>query len=148
QTYVSMLYRRLDVTRERTQRALSEVFARGGGGTRQAVVEREVAAAEHARRLSQLSAVERGLCFGRIDDANGETLYIGRVGLRDDDHESVLIDWRPPAARPFYVATPGDPGSLVRRRHIHTRDRKVIGIDDEVFDLDRISERDRRGLVG
>ncbi len=148
QAYVSRLYRRLDVARERAERALREVLARGGTGTRQAVVEREVAAAEHARRLAQLSAVERGLCFGRIDDADGETHYIGRVGLRDDDHESMLVDWRAPAARPFYVATPGAPGSLVRRRHIHTRDRKVVDIDDEVFDLDRMSEHDRRTLVG
>lgn len=148
QTYVSRLYRRLDVMRERTERALCEVLARGGTGTRQAVIEREVTAAEQTRRLAQLSAVERGLCFGRIDDADGETLYIGRIGLRDDDHESMLVDWRAPAARPFYVATPGDPGSLVRRRHIHTRNRKIVDIDDEVFDLDRMSERDRRTLVG
>ncbi|MEV1204806.1 helicase, partial [Microbispora rosea] len=105
QSYVSMLYGRLDVARERAERGMHDVLARGGTGTRQAVVEREVMAAEHARRLAQLSAVERGLCFGRIDEAGGETLYVGRVGLRDDDHTSVLVDWRAPAARPFYVAT-------------------------------------------
>ncbi|MEW9530891.1 ATP-binding domain-containing protein [Microbispora sp. NPDC049125] len=148
QSYVTTIYRRLDVARERTERALREVFGRGGTGTRQAVVEREVSAGEHARRLAQLSAVERGLCFGRIDDDAGDTLYIGRIGLRDDDHTSVLVDWRAPAARPFYVATPGDPGRLVRRRHLHTRDRTVVDLDDEVFDLDRMSEGDRRTLVG
>ncbi|MEU8178381.1 ATP-binding domain-containing protein [Microbispora hainanensis] len=148
QSYVSMLYGRLDVARERAERGMREVLARGGKGTRQAVVEREAAAAEHARRLAQLSAVERGLCFGRIDEAGGETLYVGRIGLRDDDHTSVLVDWRAPAARPFYVATPGDPGPLVRRRHLHTRHREVVGIDDEVFDLDRMADGDRRTLVG
>ncbi|MBX6385096.1 MAG: ATP-binding domain-containing protein, partial [Microbispora sp.] len=75
-------------------------------------------------------------------------LYIGRIGLRDDDHTTVLVDWRAPAARPFYVATPGDPGTLVRRRHLHTHDRMVVGIDDEVFDLDRMADGDRRTLVG
>ncbi|ETK34923.1 HelD family protein [Microbispora sp. ATCC PTA-5024] len=147
-SYVSMLYERLDVARDKARRALSEVFGRGAAGTRQALVEREVSAGEYARRVAQLSAVERGLCFGRIDDSSGLTLYIGRVGLRDDDHESVLVDWRAPAARPFYVATPGDPGTLVRRRHLHTRDRTVVDVDDEVFDLDRMSEGDRRTLVG
>ncbi|MEV0971659.1 HelD family protein [Microtetraspora glauca] len=148
QSYVSMLYDRLDTARERAEAALSTVFARGGGGTRQAAIEREVSADEHARRVAQLSGVERGLCFGRIDDTGGETYYIGRIGLRDDEHDSVLIDWRAPVARPFYVATPGDPASLVRRRHIHTRGRTVTGLDDEVFDLDRMDESDRRNLVG
>ncbi|KAB8189070.1 AAA family ATPase [Nonomuraea phyllanthi] len=147
QRHVSWLYGRLDVARERAQAALREVYARGGG-TRQARVEREVTASEQARRLAQLNAVERGLCFGRIDDGSGHSTYVGRIGLRDDDHESVLIDWRAPAARPFYVATATDPGGLVRRRHLHLKDRLVVGIDDEVFDLERMSDGDRRTLVG
>ncbi|GAA2688533.1 AAA family ATPase [Nonomuraea recticatena] len=144
-----MLYDRLDLARRRAEQALGEVFGRGGAVANvQGRVEREVAAAEQWRRLAQLSGVERGLCFGRIDDADGVTTYIGRIGLRDDEHESVLIDWRAPAARPFYVATPGDPGTLVRRRHLHLRERTVIGLDDEAFDLERMSESDRRSLVG
>ncbi|MFB9532608.1 HelD family protein [Nonomuraea roseola] len=149
QARVTMLYDRLDLARRRAEQALGEVFGRGGAVANvQGRVEREVAAAEQWRRLAQLSGVERGLCFGRIDDADGVTTYIGRIGLRDDEHESVLIDWRAPAARPFYVATPGDPGTLVRRRHLHLRERTVIGLDDEVFDLERMSESDRRSLVG
>ena len=54
---------------------------------------------------------------------------------------------RPPPAS-FYTATPSDPGPLVRRRHLHTRGRTVAGIDDEVFDLERMAESDRRTLVG
>jgi DNA helicase IV len=76
------------------------------------------------------------------------TLYIGRIGLRDDEHEPRLIDWRAPAAQPFYAATPKDPHGLIRRRHIYTRNRTVTGVDDEVFDLDRLSEPDRRSLSG
>ncbi|MEU0570982.1 ATP-binding domain-containing protein [Nonomuraea sp. NPDC005983] len=144
---VSMLYGRLDAARERAQSALREAYGRGPG-SRQAMVEREVAAAEQARRLAQLNGVERGLCFGRIDDTTGETTYVGRIGLRDEEHESVLIDWRAPAARPFYMATASDPGGLLRRRHLHLRDRAVVGLDDEVFDLERMSEGDRRALVG
>ncbi|MFI7640807.1 HelD family protein [Nonomuraea sp. NPDC049400] len=147
QSTVSWLYGRLDVARERAQAALREAYARAGG-TRQAMVEREAMAAAQARRLAQLNAVERGLCFGRIDDASGAGTYVGRIGLRDEQHESVLIDWRAPAARPFYVATATDPGGLVRRRHLHLKDRTVVGIDDEVFDLERMSDGDRRTLVG
>ncbi|MGW4800814.1 HelD family protein [Nonomuraea sp. NPDC004297] len=149
QRAVSWLYGRLDATREQARRTLREVYAGGGVAvTRQARVEREVLASEQARRLAQLDAVERGLCFGRIDDASGNGAYIGRIGLRDEAHESVLIDWRAPAARPFYVATATDPGTLVRRRHLHLKDRVVVGIDDEVFDLEGMSEGDRRALVG
>ncbi|MFC5835400.1 HelD family protein [Nonomuraea insulae] len=149
QRTVSWLYNRLDVARDRAQATLREVYARGGtSGTRQAMVEREALASEQARRLTQLNAVERGLCFGRIDDGEGQSTYIGRIGLRDEQHESALIDWRAPAARQFYVATATDPGGLVRRRHLHLKDRLVVGIDDEVFDLEGMSEGDRHSLVG
>jgi DNA helicase IV len=147
-----MLYRLLDEARDRTERALARTHGDGGaGGTFQARIEREVTAAEQARRLAQLNAVEHGLCFGRTDaDPNTplHTLYIGRIGLRDDEHEPRLIDWRAPAAHPFYAATPKDPAGLIRRRHIYTRNRTVTGVDDEVFDLDRLSEPERRSLSG
>ncbi|MEU8245728.1 ATP-binding domain-containing protein [Nonomuraea sp. NPDC048916] len=149
QETVSMLYGRLDLARARAEAALMDAHGRGAaGGTRQARLERDVLAAEQARRLARLNAVERGLCFGRVDDAADRTIYVGRIGLRDDEYESVLVDWRAPAARPFYVATAGDPGGLVRRRHLHLRDRTVVGLDDEVFDLERMSDGDRRTLVG
>ena len=174
QAYLDMLYRLLDEARDRTERALAQTHGGGGaGGTFQARVERDIMAAEQARRLAQLNAVEHGLCFGRTDadpaarhrpdppdpadvapadaEPTGEgagTLYIGRIGLRDDEHEPRLIDWRAPAAHPFYAATPKDPAGLIRRRHIYTRNRSVTGVDDEVFDLDRLSEPDRRTLSG
>ncbi len=157
QAYVDMLYRLLDRARERAERALARTQGSGtAGGTFQARVERDITAAEQGRRLAQLNAVERGLVFGRTDGhepGNPEsrepvTLYIGRIGLRDDEHEPRLIDWRAPAAHPFYAATPKDPDGLIRRRHIYTRDRTVTGVDDEVFDLDRLSEPDRQSLSG
>jgi len=157
QAYVDMLYRLLDQARERTTGALAQTLGSGGaGGTFQARVERDFTAVEQGRRLAQLNAVERGLVFGRTDgqpppgdSGDGSvTLYIGRIGLRDDEHEPRLIDWRAPAAHPFYAATPKDPSGLIRRRHIYTRDRTVTGVDDEVFDLDRLSEPDRRSLSG
>ena len=149
QAYVAMLYGLLDQARERSERALTEIRARGGpGGTHQARLERDVSAAENERRLTQLNNTERGLCFGRTDDEHQLTLHIGRIGLRGDDYELKLIDWRAPAARPFYAATPGSPQGLVRRRHIYTRGRRVTGVDDEVFDIDRLSETDKNTLSG
>src|ERR1039457_3314345 len=153
QAYLDMLFRLLDNARERAERALTQTHRRGGaGGTFQARVEREVTAAEQDRRLAQLNAVEHGLCFGRTDaeptPERAGTLYIGRIGLRDSDLEPRLIDWRAPAAQPFYAATPKDPNGLIRRRHIYTRNRAVTGVDDEVFDLDRLSEPDRKSLSG
>src|SRR6201999_4292372 len=149
QDYVSMLYGLLDAARARSEESLREVHGRGSdGGTFAARMEREVSAYEQARRLSQLNSVDRGLCFGRMDDTADHTFYIGRIGLHDDEYEPVLIDGRAPAARPFYAATPHDPAGLIRRRHLYTRGRTVTGLDDEVFDLDRMSEAARRGLAG
>ena len=154
QAYLGILYNLLDRARERAAQALATTHASGrSGGTFQARVERDITAAEQSRRLAQLNAVEHGLCFGRTDGYpagadESATLYIGRIGLRDDEHEPRLIDWRAPAARPFYAATPKDPEGLVRRRHIYTRNRAVTGVDDEVFDLDRLPAQDRQTLSG
>ncbi|HEY1820321.1 MAG TPA: ATP-binding domain-containing protein [Trebonia sp.] len=149
QEYVTMLYGLLDQARARSEQELTSVRARGGaGGTHQARLERDVSAAEHEKRIAQLNLTERGLCFGRTDDEARNTLYIGRIGLRDDDYDLKLIDWRAPAARAFYAATPRSPVDLVRRRHIYTRQRRVTGVDDEVFDLDKLSDKDKSTLSG
>ncbi|GAA3923806.1 AAA family ATPase [Actinomadura viridis] len=153
QEYVDRVYARLDTEREEAAAELRAGPGHGGGGGFQALVEREVGTGEAARRLARFSAVERALCFGRIDHRGadgvpGDTFYIGRIGLRDEDREPLLIDWRAAAARPFYTATPGSPGTLARRRHLHLRDRTVARLDDEVFDLDGLTEDDRSTIVG
>ncbi|WP_116247788.1 ATP-binding domain-containing protein [Nocardiopsis sp. FIRDI 009] len=154
QARVSAMYDRLDVLRAHTEEQLSAAHLQDRSGYA-ALVEREDRSYAQARRRAQLGSVEEGLCFGRIDLAAGdggdeepETLYVGRIGLRDADHETILVDWRAPAARPFYAATPGDPAGLTRRRHLRVRRRRVVGLDDEVFDPDRLTETDRRQLVG
>ena len=81
-----MLYGLLDAARARSEESLREVHGRGSdGGTFAARMEREVSAYEQARRLSQLNSVDRGLCFGRMDDTADHTFYIGRIGLHDDE---------------------------------------------------------------
>jgi DNA helicase IV len=148
QAYVDMLYRRLDALRERAQAELERALGADGGGSFQARVDRDAFVARHSGRLAQLAAAEHGLCFGRLDRADGSHLYIGRLGLLDDDREPLLVDWRAPAAQPFYRATWANRDGVVRRRHLRTRGREVLGIEDDVLDPESLSEAEREGLTG
>lgn len=108
-----MLYGHLDTLREdasgQLQRALLQT-----GGTPADRSHRDSATALYAERIAQYSAVENGLCFGRLDfdgsgsasdsgggSDGGEVRYIGRIGIfdEDNDYEPLLIDWRAPASR-------------------------------------------------
>src|SRR5499427_7176495 len=140
-----MLYGHLDELRERTSERLSQTL-RQTGGTPQARTERDVMVGMYTQRIAQLDAAESGLCFGRIDSEAGAPRYIGRLGIRDEDadYKPLLLDWRAPAARPFYLATPVSPEGVRRRRHIKTLRREVIRLDDEVLDL---TDAGRDGLA-
>ena len=76
--------------------------------------------------------------------------YVGRIGLsaEDGDEEPLLVDWRAPAAQPFYTATPLHDLGVRRRRHIRTRGRTVVSITDETLDLDDPAVAERPGLAG
>ena len=74
--------------------------------------------------------------------------YIGRLGLSDDEQTQLLVDWRAPGAREFYQATAASPGDVVRRRHLATRGRSVIGVEDEALDLDSMDQTQRSSLTG
>ncbi|MCO5969573.1 HelD family protein [Actinoallomurus soli] len=149
QEYVAMLYRRVDELREHASKRLAGVL-REDGGTRQARVERESAFARYTERVARLDAAENGLCFGRLDLRTGERRYIGRIGILDDSDEGdpLLVDWRAPAARPFYVATAAAPEGVRRRRHIATRRRRVVDLDDEVLDGEALDAAGEEGLIG
>ena len=144
-----MLYGRLDVLRERASTRLARTL-RESGGTPAARTERDVSADMFSSRIAQLDAAENGLCFGRLDFDDGERRYVGRMGIRDEsaDYEPVLLDWRAPAARPFYLATAASPEGVRRRRHIQTRRRQVTGLDDEVLDLSAPQGHQHQGLTG
>jgi len=150
QRYVSMLYGRLDAMRRETSSRLSEVWRAGASGTHQARSERDASATLYSDRLAQVNAVEGGLCFGRLDLVGGERLYIGRIGIFDEDdgYEPLLVDWRAAAARPFYCATAANPDGVARRRHLYTKGRVVTGFDDDVFDLESLTDGERAGLGG
>ncbi|WP_034271121.1 HelD family protein [Actinospica robiniae] len=153
QDYVGMLYARLDQMREQASGTLGGVRG-AAAGTRQYLVERDVAARELGGRVARIDAAEDGLCFGRLDLVDGERYYIGRIGIRDEqaDGEPLLLDWRAPASRAFYTATSAAPLGVRRRRHIHTRMRTVVGIDDDALDRGVLDEPDSVGagspLVG
>ncbi|WFE54728.1 UvrD-helicase domain-containing protein [Micromonospora sp. WMMD1155] len=88
------------------------------------------------QQYEELRRARDGLVFGRLDGLDGTVRHVGRVGLRTDgeDAEPLLLDWRAPAARPFYTATAVDPQGQARRRHIRTRESVVVGVDDEPLD--------------
>ncbi|QKV94666.1 AAA family ATPase [Streptomyces sp. NA02950] len=62
-----------------------------------------------------------------------ETLHIGRIGVLDADYAPLVIDWRAPAAAPFYRSTPVAPGRVVRRRVIRSKGRRVLGVEDDLL---------------
>ncbi|WP_330278208.1 AAA family ATPase [Lentzea sp. NBC_00516] len=149
QEYVAMLYGRLDDLREQTSKRLAQSL-RQTGGTHQMRSERDTSVAMYTDQLAQYSAVENGLAFGRLDFHNEDRFYIGRIGLFDEDkdYEPLLMDWRAPAARPFYLATAASPDGVRRRRHLRTRSRKVIGLDDEVLDINSVDRSAKDSLTG
>ncbi|WP_233517638.1 HelD family protein [Geodermatophilus marinus] len=149
QQYVSDLYTRLDAARalatERLRQAISWPAV-----DPQALHERDATVRFQTERVTALDAAEAGLCVGRIDRTEDGPLYIGRIGLAADDNggDPALVDWRAPAARPFYTATPVHPLGVSRRRHIRTRGRRVVRLDDEVLTGGVIDGRVGSGLTG
>ena len=136
QEHLSLLYRRLDALRlERI--GLRDRYIRHSDNTPGGRVERDLSYAMHAAAVQQLNAAEDKLCFGRLDSADGESMHIGRMGIFDDtgDQRQLLMDWRAPSSRPFYVATAANPLGLRRRRYIRTRRRLVEAVNDEYLDL-------------
>ncbi|WP_231979375.1 helicase domain-containing protein [Tessaracoccus coleopterorum] len=74
------------------------------------------------------------VCLGRMVPTDGsDPVYVGRVGLTDSDGDPLLIDWRAPAAEPFFAATHAAPAGLASRRRYRWRDGRVVDYWDEVF---------------
>jgi DNA helicase IV len=149
QQYISVLYARLDDLRERASRRMAGVL-RQTGGTPQARVERDTFSAMYRQQLAQLDAAENGLCFGRLEFNDGELRYVGRLGIHadTDDYAQLLMDWRADAARPFYLATAAAPGEVRVRRHLRSRGRALVSLDDEVLDLTAADPSRHEGLTG
>jgi DNA helicase IV len=146
QLKVDGMYGRLDELRAQTERQLADVRAMGAFGTPAARSERDAFATEYERRLIQLRGVEEGLCFGRLDLADDQRYYVGRIGLSDPVSARLLVDWRAPAAQAFYRATAAEPLGVRRRRHLQLSGRTVVGLGDDVLDVSELAEGDRSTL--
>lgn len=144
QEFIDRLHARVDALRTVAADGVEHALTPVGTG-QQARLERDILVAERSGLLAALNAVDGSLCFGRIDRSDGLAHHIGRIGIREDDaeHTPVLIDWRAPVARPFYLATGHTPMGLRRRRHITTEGRTVTELHDEILDL---GDRDRTGF--
>jgi DNA helicase IV len=137
QEYVDTVYAQLEKATASAQELAREGLARGRIGNEGGLVERDAMVFQAARRMASLDAAHEGLVFGRLDmrpEVSGHPRYIGRIGLRDDDYDVMLIDWRAPAAAVFYQATQADPLGVVRRRILRSKGVTVLGVEDDLID--------------
>ena len=152
QAYVDTLFAHLDAEVARAQARLEEVQrdVDPDNPDSDALVRRETEYHGLNAKLDALNVAETGLVFGRIDVAEDdpenpvpgrsdlERRYIGRMGIddREDNYRTLLLDWRAPLARPFYLATTAHPEGVETRRNIRMRGRTVTAVDDEVLSGD------------
>ncbi|MFF0474061.1 HelD family protein [Streptomyces sp. NPDC004284] len=163
QEHLDQVYRRLEEKIHEAEFLMNDAAQRGQVGTPGALAERDAQVFRAGIHLNRLNNEFEDFLFGRIDllygkdgkkgpdgaytsvepaeDAVrpdntadiGETLHIGRIGVLDSDYAPLVIDWRAPAAAPFYRSTPVDPGRVVRRRVIRSKGRKVLGVEDDLM---------------
>ncbi len=152
QAHVDLVYTELAKAGERAGLVEADGLARGRtdrvGSAREeemtGLFERDALVFHAARRRNALESQYEGLVFGRLDidhpsrrdrddGPEREVRYIGRLGVRDDDYEPLVIDWRAPAASPFYRATPVEPMGVLRRRVLRCKGSDVVGIEDDLM---------------
>ena len=163
QKHVDRVYAELTKATERVALVEAEGLARGRtdrtGDIRDEEItglfERDALVFNANKRRTILETQYEGLVFGRLDlgldpaadDLSGATdeagertgrddrekRYVGRLGVRDDEYEPLVIDWRAPAAAPFYRSTPVEPMGVLRRRVLRCKGADVIGIEDDLM---------------
>ncbi|MFC8919531.1 HelD family protein [Streptomyces sp. NPDC057116] len=163
QDHLDQVYRRLEEKIHEAEFLMNDAAQRGQVGTPGALAERDAQVFRAGIHLNRLNNEYEDFLFGRIDLLHGkdgkkgpdgaytsvepaddavradgtadigETLHIGRIGVLDSDYAPLVIDWRAPAAAPFYRSTPVEPGRVVRRRVIRSRGRKVLGVEDDLM---------------
>ncbi|MGW3653153.1 HelD family protein [Streptomyces sp. NPDC000878] len=163
QEHLDRVYRRLEEKINEAEFLMHDAAKRGQVGTPGALAERDAQVFRAGIHLNRLNNEFEDFLFGRIDLLRGmdgkkgpdgaytaveaaegavspdgtadiaETLHIGRIGVLDEDYSPLVIDWRAPAAAPFYRSTPVDPGRVVRRRVIRSKGRRVLGVEDDLM---------------
>jgi hypothetical protein len=107
------------------------------GGIGQKALDRDMEIHRLTTRLRTLRRFGLDLCLGHIVSAdNPEPVYIGRLGLTDRTGRRLLVDWRSPAAEPFFGATHANPMGLVSRRRYRWTRGRISDYWDEVFTSD------------
>ncbi|MFE7955849.1 RNA polymerase recycling motor ATPase HelR [Streptomyces sp. NPDC057413] len=110
---------------------------RAPGGIGRHAMDRDAEIHRLTARLRTLRRFGLDLCLGRMVGADGgEPLYVGRLGLTDASGRRLLLDWRSPAAEPFFGATHADPMGLASRRRYRWTDGRITDYWDEVFHTD------------
>ncbi|GGQ30508.1 HelD family protein [Streptomyces roseolilacinus] len=172
QDHLDQVYRRLEEKIHEAEFLMHDAAQRGQVGTPGALAERDAQVFRAGVHLNRLNSEFEDFLFGRIDLLRGkdgkkgpdgaytsvepaddavrpdgtaeiaETLHIGRIGVLDADYSPLVIDWRAPAAAPFYRATPVDPGRVVRRRVIRSKGRRVLGVEDDLMRPELIATLD------
>jgi DNA helicase IV len=107
------------------------------GGIGQQAMDRDTEIHRLTARLRALRRFGLDRCLGRMVIAdNPEPVYVGRLGLTDNAGRQLLIDWRSPAAEPFFGATHANPMGLASRRRYRWTRRRITDYWDEVFTSD------------
>ncbi len=104
------------------------------GGAGQQTLERDQEVHRLTARLGLLRRFDLDICLGRMVSGDSpEPIYIGRLGLANDRGHQLLVDWRSPAAEPFFAATHGNPMGLISRRRYRWTSGRISDYWDEVF---------------
>ncbi|WP_193607568.1 HelD family protein [Nocardioides lijunqiniae] len=149
QDFVDRVYVQLQDSATAARALAREGHDRGRLGHEGGLVERDAMVFQAAKRIAQLDAAHEGLVFGRLDlrhELDTQPRYIGRIGLRDADRDSLLIDWRAPAAAVFYQATAAEPHQVVRRRVLRCTGPRVVGVEDELLDSEAHADLEAEGV--
>lgn len=169
QRHLDTVYQRLEEKLAEAEYVLEDAARRVQVGTPGALAERDAQVYRAGTHLNRLNNEFEDFLFGRIDlqqadapeehgipsftpldpaDENvAQTLHIGRLGVLDAEYGPLVIDWRAPAAAPFYRATPLEPGRVLRRRVIRSKGRKVIGVEDDLLRPDLTPTLDGQELA-
>jgi DNA helicase IV len=116
-----------------------DALRRAPGGIGEKALERDLEIHRLTARLRVLSRFGLDLCLGRIVSTdNPEPVHVGRLGLTDSSGRRLLIDWRSPAAEPFFGATHANPMGLASRRRYRWTRGRISDYWDEVFSPDGI----------
>jgi hypothetical protein len=114
-----------------------DAMRKAPGGIGQAALDRDLEIHQLTGRLRALRRFGLDLCLGRMVGAQGaEPVYVGRLGLRDSAGRQLLVDWRSPAAEPFFGATHATPMGLASRRRYRWTSGRISDYWDEVFTPD------------